>query len=437
MKTKEFIILILIIGAGVFFTLVHSGKIDLYWDFGEGFLFSGEKFEFQETKTIDSSLPSELYIQNRNGTIEVLGTETEEVSIELDKQIWSRKEEQARKIADELNIRIKKGPQRITLSINREDFRRNRIRTHFVVRVPFGMKLYMDNSHGSVTVEAVGDTRITNKNGEVDVRDIRGKLTLKNSYGDVAVVAVQGDCSIISRNSIIKATDIPGNVRIDHRYGKIILENIQGNVLVEASHSEVFAQTIGGKTEIETSYRNISLFDVSKTTLIGNNSNMEIDGAGGDVDIHGRYGGIKLRNIQGNLSIEGRYLGIQGEKITGNSITISSSYRFVELDAFSGETSIVLNKGDISLTPLPLIYGIKAKGDYADITFFWPAGQEYPFEARARTGEIQWELNEELSYSKKNGITHIKAFPGVSGPGIYLESKYGTIRIKESKKSAQ
>lgn len=437
MKTKEFIILILIIGAGIFLTQVHSGKIDLYWDFGEDFLFPGEKFEFQETKKIDSPLPPELHIQNRNGTVEVLGTETEEVSIELDKQIWSRKNEQAQEIAKELNIRVKKGPKRIFLSINREDFRRKRIRTHFVVRVPFGMKLYVDNSHGSITAEAVGDTHITNRNGEVDVRDIRGKLTLKNSYGDVSVATVRGDCSISSRNSTVKATDIPGNVRIDHRYGKIVLENILGNVLVEASHSEVSGQTIGGKTEIETSYRNISLFDVSKTTLIGNNGNMEINGAGGDIDIHGRYGGIKLRNIQGSLSINGRYLGIQGEKITGSSIIISSSYRFVELVEFSGETSIVLNKGDINLTPLPLVYGIEAKGDYADITFFWPAGQEYPFEARARIGDIQWELNEELSYNKKNGITHIKAFPGGSGPGIYLESKYGTIRIKESKKPVQ
>ena len=433
MKIKEFIILLLIIGAGIFLTLVHTGKIDLYWDLGEGFIFQGEKYEFKETEEIEAPLPAELHILNRNGTVDVLGTEGEKITIELDKHIWSRKKDNARKIAEGLNIRIKKDPYRIVLSVNREDFRRNRIRTHFTIHVPEGIKLNVSNSHGSVKAEAVGDTDISNRNGGVEVKDIRGKLTLENSYNDVNVTNVQEDCAVNSRNSHVRLTGILGNVRIEHRYGKVALEDIRGDVLVEASHSEVSGQEIVGATEIESSYRNISLLNAGRVTLVGNNCRMAIDGARGDVDIHGRYSRVKIQNIHGNLNIQGKNLGINGKNIVGDTITIFSSYRFVELESFSGKTLITLSNGDITLTPLPLTHRIEAKGDYANITLFWPSGQQYPFEAQARTGDIKWELDEELSYNKENGVTHIKAFPQASGPAIHLATKYGTIRIKKGK----
>ena len=81
MKAKEIILLIFIILVGVLITKVYTGRFDLELGWGDSFLFGYEEFVFEETKDIETPLPLELRIRNSYGSIEIIGSDAEKITI--------------------------------------------------------------------------------------------------------------------------------------------------------------------------------------------------------------------------------------------------------------------------------------------------------------------------------------------------------------------
>ncbi len=432
MKAKEIILLILIVTAGIIFYHAQTGKIWIDWDWDEGIYFGQEEFMYEETKEITPPFPAALTIINAHGHVEVEGSNQDSISITFKKRIFRRKQKQADEVAKKLHMIVDKDRESIQVSTNRQDFQKRRFRTNFKVSIPEKMAVYVKNSYGEVGVSEVGETDIRNPNGQVYAADITGNVMIKNSYKDVEVENIQADCQIESRSSAVTALGIKGSVHIDHRYGKVYLENIGGTVTVDGSNSEINGQNVTGLFDIQTSYQKIELTDVGPVQIKARNSRIEIKGTKDSVDIENRYGKVELFDIQGNLRIDGKNLEIYGQSIIGKRISVSTSYRKVELARFQGKTEITNSNGDVDLEPSPLTHSIEVSGRYADIKFYWHSGWRYPIEARAKGGNIEWKGSEELSHHEENGYKVIKAFDTETDkPSILLNTTYGSIRIEE------
>lgn len=432
MKAKEIILLILIVAAGIIFYHAQTGKIWIDWEWEEGIFFGQEEFLYQESEEIHPPLPGVLHIVNAHGNIEVQGTQQETISIALEKKIYRRRQKQAEEVADKLEMVIQKNKRNIEISTNREDFRKRNFRTNFKIYVPESMELRVKNSYGVVDVFNAGNTEITNRYGKVYVSDIAGNLSVENSYKDVEVENILADCQIRTRSSSVRIDTVGGETQIVHRYGRISLENIDQDVTVDGSYSEVFGQYIAGLLDIQTSYKKISLFDVGQVKIRASNTRIEIDGAKDSVDVEDKYARINLNNIQGSLRVDGKNLEIYGKSVVGEMITLSTSYRKVELTEFQGKTEIVHSNGEVYLDPLPLTQPITVNGRYTDIKFSWPRGGRYPIEAKVRGGDIDWGIPVGLSKQEENGYSIIKAFTEEKDkPSIFLSTTYGSIRIEE------
>jgi len=434
MKAKEIILLILIVGAGIFFYHAHTGKIDIDWgcDWDGFFFIHLEEFTYEEFEEIDPPLPSQLEIDNAHGDIEIQGGQEEKIAISFQKIIRRKNEEKAKEVADALKMIVEKNEQQLTISTNRNDFSRKNFETNFRISVPKGTTIKVKNSYGLVKTSQVGATDIYNRHGKITASDIDGEIVIQNSYKDVEVENVQSDCRVESKHGNVFISNVQGNTNIGHRYGKIHLENLSQNVKIEGSHTEVFGQNLTGNVEVLTSYENVALFDVGPAKITGSHARVEIDGVQGSLEIKHRYGEVKLNNIQGNLSVEGKNVGVLGRTIVGEKIYISSSYRPIDLAEFAGKTELFLSHGDIKLEPSPLTYPIEVKGQYTNIRLYWPAGEKYPFEARVERGDIKWNLPAELSLVEENRVTTVKAFAQeTEKPSIFLSTSYGTIRVEE------
>lgn len=435
MKAKEIILLILIIAAGIFFYHAQTGEMDILWDFDGYFFFNLDDFTFEESQEIEPPFPLTLQIINRHGDIEIQGTEGENITVSFKKVIWRKNEEQAKDISDELKMIIDKDEQKLSISTNRSEFRRKRFETHFKIAVPAGMPIEVKNSYGQVKVSKAGNADIINSHGGIIASEIDGELAIKNSYEDVKVENVKANCQVESKNSDVTIYDVKGDVKIDHRYGKIRLENVSKNVEIDGYHASIFGQNLNGEVEVVTSYENIILMDVGPAKITGSQSRVELDGVKGPLDLTHRYGRVQLNNIQGNLHIDCKNVSIYGKMINGEKIYVSSSYRDIELSEFSGETTIILSNGDMILEPSPLTHPLKIEGRYSDIKFFWPLQEKYPFEARARGGEVHWKLPVELAYQEENDYTVIKAFSEeTEKPSISISTHYGSVTIEEHPK---
>lgn len=433
MKTKEIILLIFIILVGVSLTQVYKGEFHLDLGWGDGLLFGYEKFIFEETEVIESPLPRELHIRNSHGSIEIYGSEEENITIMFEKRIWRKTEADAQEVAKELNMSAELEGQALKISTNRQEFRRKRIETHFVIHVPEGMDVTVLNSYGLVRTEGAGHTDITNRYGEVYASDIRGTLVVSNSHEDIEIENVESSCKIEASYSSVTISNIKGTTEINNSHGSLAMDDMTNDVLIRTPYSKIYGWDIGGALDIENSYEKIELTNVGPVKIVANQSLINIDGGNGNINISNRYDKVRLKNIKGNVFIDGKNLGISGNNIHGDEITLSSTYQDIELDNFSGKTSISLAHGDLHLSPSPLTFPLDVKCSHVDIKFFWPTNERYPLEAQAEQGDIQWKLDAEIDYQKDNGLSVVKAFlDEADKPSVFLSTTYGTIWIEES-----
>ena len=430
MKAKEIILLILIIVVGVTFYHAHTGKI--YIDFDDHISFDHEKFVYEEFQELEPPFPPLLQVTNAHGNVEIQGTDEERITVSFEKTIWRRNEEQAKEIADELKMIIDKDAQQLTISTNRNEFRRRNFRTNFKISVPAGRDVDVKNSYGTVKAKKVGNAHIKNHHGKIIASDISGELSIENSYKDIEVENAQSNCQIEGKYADVFVNDVKGKTQIDHRYGKVRVENISQDVKIEGSHSSVYGENLMGSVEVTTSYKKIALFDVGPTKIRARHSPVEVDGAREYLDIEDNYSKVNVDNLRGDLIVDGKNLGVYGKTIVGQKIHIISSYRNIELSEFSGKTTIFLEHGAIVLDPSPLTHPIEAIGKYADIKFYWPLREKYPFEAKAKNGDIKWRLPEEISIQEEDHMSIVKAFlEEKEKPSISLSTSYRTIRIEE------
>ena len=432
MKAKEIILLLLIIGAGVFLHHAYTGKLDfdIYWD--EDIFFFFEPFGFEETHEIEPPFPAEIHVINRNGEVVIQGTDQEKISIRLNKKIWRRDEKEAREVANGLKMITERDEQKILIRTNRDDLRRRRFNTSFTVFIPIGSDVKVRNTYGMVKVANTGNTDIENPNGETIVSDVAGTLTLSNKYENVVITNVASDCIVHSHNSDVRVKNVGGKTEITHRYGRIELEDILGNAVIDGSNSEISCKNVGGSVRAESSYETIYLRDVGPAVVRASNCDVEIERVRESCDVIDTYGRVEVLNMQGNLKIDGKNLSIFGRAIFGERIYMATTYRDIELEDFAANTEIIHSNGKIYLTPAPLTSSLTVKGSYSDIYLFWPKKGRYPVEAQNKGGDIKWELAEELSFHKENGLTIIKAFEReAENPPIFLSTSYGTIKIEE------
>ena len=90
MKTKEFILLILIIAVGVVFTHIYTEKWDVVFGWEDGWFLDTEEFSFEESKILEPPFPSQLQVINEYGDIEIIGAEQENIQIQFTKRIRRR-----------------------------------------------------------------------------------------------------------------------------------------------------------------------------------------------------------------------------------------------------------------------------------------------------------------------------------------------------------
>jgi DUF4097 and DUF4098 domain-containing protein YvlB len=433
MKAKEVILLIFIILVGVSISLVYNEEFDIGWGWGEGWIFGYEEFVYEETETLEALSLDQLQIRNSYGSVEILGSDHSSISITFEKRIWRKNEADAKALAGQLKMIIDQEGQTLTLTNNRQDFKNKKFETHYYITVPADLNVNITNSYGLVKVERVGNADISNRYGEVTASEVSGSLSIFNKDDEVNIEHATSDCFIEASYADINLRDVKGKVDIKNSNGKLALEEIAKEVTIRSPHCTIYGWDITGDMDIENSYEKIELTDVGNVKIAGNQSPVEIDGAEGKIDINNRYSKVRLKNIRGNISIEGKNLGVSGNSIQGEKITIHSSYHDIELEDFSGETSITLAHGNIYLTPSPLTHPLDIKGSYADIKFFWPESGKYPIDIQANQGQIMWKLDADVSYQKDNGLSEIKAFVEESGnPSIFLSTDYGTIWIEKS-----
>jgi hypothetical protein len=436
MKAREIVLVLLIIGLGVFTYYAKTGKLDIQWDSGDFILFGrGEEFIFEESLEITAPLPRELQVINAHGGVEIRGTETDKITIGFKKSIHRRNRDEAQKVADQLKMAVNRDESRLILSTNRDEFKRKNFETYFKISVPAGLEVLVKNSYGLVKTAGTGPADIANPHGEVQASDTAGRLIVNNSYEDVSILNAGADCRVTSPHANVTANGIQGELILDHSYGSVEIENIAKKAVVKGSHSRVTGKNLKAEVEIESSYEPISVTDSGPTTIRGHHSDIEARGITGPLSITDNYARLVVDGVKGDLRIDGTNMEIRAESVAADEIRIATTNQNVEILGFTGKTTVRLDHGDLVLEPDAVTGPIDVQASYAAIRFGWPAGGRFPFEGRTRSANIIWNLAERPSLEETNGLSLTKAFQDETGkPSITLSTSYGDIRVVETRR---
>lgn len=438
MKPKQIVLLIFIIVAGVIFYHIQTGKIDIDGNLEDFIGLDLIEFTATESQVIEPPFPASLKIINAHGNVEVQGTESDKITVTLEKIAWRKNEEKAKEVLDSLHLVVDKGEQAVTLKTNREELKTRHtfigvtrsFETNIHVSAPLNMDVEVANSYGPVKATQVGKAVIRNPHGEVTASDINGELQVENSYEDIKLSAIRSNCQVESSHSSVYADDVQGEMRIETSYGTVQVRKASQKIVIDGRHSEIIGEDLSGPLDITNSYEKISLARVGQTKIEGHHSEIEADDVSGGLEITDNYASANLSNVRGNLKISGRNLSVSGRNVVGEEISVSTSYDNIELVGFSGKTTLLQSHGDVILDPLPLTGSIEVRGEYSTITFYWPEGEQYPLEAQTRNGDIHWRLAGEIAVEEKDSLTVAKAFlDQKEKPNILLITTYNDIFV--------
>lgn len=169
---------------------------------------------------------SRLVVDNRNGSVEVMGWERSE--IEVTGTRYASTEEALR----DIRIQVEPGAGEV------------RVRSVLPRRGDSGWG--MGNSGGvryviRVPQRAVLDEVVTS-NGAIRAENLQGTARLRTSNGRVEVLRLQGDLDVTTSNGSVEARELTGSATVRTSNGAISLEDVRGRLEATTSNGSIRAR---------------------------------------------------------------------------------------------------------------------------------------------------------------------------------------------------
>jgi hypothetical protein len=225
----------------------------------------------EETKTVSKTISpyfgKSFSLKNSFGNITIAGTDKNDVSIVAK---ISSKNDDAKKIVDDIEIEIKEGslsidvktiiPKYLTKDV--KDFKIDYTislpeKTYLMIDNRFGntniknisYKVNMQNTFGNLNVEnCISSNKITSEFGAVVLKNIGEGSDITNKFGEITIDGAEGNVSIVIKFGKCNVKNINGNIEISTGFSSVSIENIKGNVNIKKDKfSSVLTENIAGK----------------------------------------------------------------------------------------------------------------------------------------------------------------------------------------------
>lgn len=222
------------------------------------------------TATADRKAGAGLWVESRNGSVEVIADESAE-QVEVTATIRCSGDTQdaadARVAKASLDVAYATSGQ-LTIKPVFPGGAQNNDGANIIVRLPSGNGATIKTSNGGVTVSKLGgELNVQTSNARVWVLDHNGPAVINTSNGGVEVQRLAGSLKVDTSNAKVEATDIGGPVTIDTSNGPIRLAlrlDQAGPLKLDTSNNSITA-TVGpaftGDVQFSTSNGRLTVKD--------------------------------------------------------------------------------------------------------------------------------------------------------------------------------
>jgi hypothetical protein len=383
----EVALLILVIFAGSAITtaanvspelgnIFEIGDIDL-WD------ITGNNYTYdQRVEQPDAVSAPEVEIVNFFGNVEVRAAESDRIVVDVTKTIRASNRGEADRLEQEFSFFIRAEGSKYRIRSNRDESGfhpapRQRFKSSLIVQVPKRSSVRLENRNGRVLIQDLtGDQGIVNRYGDVEVRNITGKVELENRNGSVTVQDVSESAGITNRYSNTTVMNVGGDLRIETRNGSVEVSRVNGNAVIENS-----------------------------------------------------YAPVSVENVQGALTITGRNNSVDVQHIEGD-IRADSSYQNVTIKDPRGAVTVTSRNGDLLLSfDRAPQKDVSIDARYANVTLELPSSSAFRIDARTEYGEVDSDF-EGLNVNRSRRERTITGEVLQGGPRLNITTRNGYIRLQ-------
>lgn len=234
---------------------------------------------------------TKVVIHAESGSLEVTGTSgasqilADGTACTSDDDFLSRMTLTLRKVGSELHIDAEI-PDKTVL------FGFFTARLDFAVTLPAGLPVEIEDGSGWMKVSNTGATDIDDGSGSLEVRNVRGPLTIHDGSGSLEIDTVIGDVKIEDNSGELTVRNVNGSVEIEDDSGAISVARVEGSLRIRDDGS--------GSINVQNVRRDVTIDD-------DGSGGIEVADVGGNFTV-GRKGsgGIDYERVSGRVSVPSR-----------------------------------------------------------------------------------------------------------------------------------
>ncbi|MFW6281136.1 MAG: hypothetical protein ACOC2I_04740 [Halanaerobium sp.] len=263
----------------------------------EGELRPGKDF-LEENQNI-----SNLSLNNDFGSIEIQGSQDNEISIDYILKIHGEDQEAAEEFIKDLEVVYGIKNNELIISLNKSQTKTPElidvVEINYQIKVPADLKSYLINHYGNLEVKDLeAELRADNSYGRTLIENISEVVKLDLAYGSSEINNINSDLNINSRYTGLDISKVVGKITANSVYGNLKLDQIR-DLDLKVKYADIEMGPISDyelynfdimveNGEIETEYDEFNFENQNELKYQGNNAEY-------DLKINTEYGDIKIK----------------------------------------------------------------------------------------------------------------------------------------------
>ncbi|MGB3777922.1 MAG: hypothetical protein WA960_06160 [Tunicatimonas sp.] len=248
------------------------------------------------TKTFTLSSPGNLEVNTSGGSIDVVGTSGNQVTIEMYVKpnggwsLFGSDDDDIEEALEDYSIDIRQEGFTVIATAERQgsNWGNSKVSISFKVMVPTSISCDLSTSGGSISVADV--------EGEHDIRTSGGSLNFDRLSGTTEAHTSGGSINVNDYQGKLDANTSGGSIRVDGSEGEAMLKTSGGSINLENIRGSLEARTSGGS--IRADVEELGKFLTLRTSGGGITATIP-GGQGLDLDLSGNRVNTKLVNFTG------------------------------------------------------------------------------------------------------------------------------------------
>lgn len=424
MKKKEFILVLIVIAAGVIYNSIKSGNIHFYdgcshdsrelLDRKYPVDFPQKEIQYTYNES-DAAFIRQIKINNPAGDIEVGKSIDNSIRITPVIRVFHENKGKAENISKDIHLITREIGEKIAIDVeSNEKFPYQRVRLKFKCLIPANVELDLQNKYGNI-----------------DINDVGQKITINESQGDLFVKNVASILKIKNNNGLVRLYDINGHIQLNSSHSQVKIKNIP-SLGLKCSHSDLYITDVKEEIEItRAGYSNLEIENTGRLSIDAEHTKMKLINIKGGVSITDSHEPIALTDIQGDIEIKARHCRIDVNKVAGDFLIIKDSYSNVTINDFSGKSlNTALESGELDITFENITDRMIIKTSHADVTLKYPGSVQPAFNINSENGKIYNNTPGKLNILENREKQSLNTLEGK--PQIIVNTKYADVFLKNT-----